>query len=70
MLPSCLPGVWLRALMAPLRLELAHGSRWVLGECPWDYTGVFMTWDGCTGTSHVLPYPVFSYRPSSPQKMN
>lgn len=56
--------------MAPLMLESAHGSRWVLGEGPWDYTGVFMAWDGCTGTSHVLPYPVLGYHPSSLQKMN
>lgn len=56
--------------MAPLMLESAHGSGRVLGECPWVYIGVFMTWDGCTGTSHVLPYPVLSYHPSSLQKMN
>lgn len=55
--------------MAPLMLEPAHGSGRVLGECPWVYIGVFMTWDGCTGTSHVLPYPVLSYHPSSLQKM-
>lgn len=56
--------------MAPVMLESAHGGRWALWECPWDYTGVFMAWPGCTGTSHVLPYPVVSHHPSSLQKMN
>lgn len=42
----------------------------MLGESPQGYTGVFMNWDGCTGTSHVLPYAVLSYHPSSLQKMN
>lgn len=40
------------------------------GECPWGYTGVFMAWDGCTGNSHVPPYPILGHHPSSLQRMN